>query len=99
MSQTFSGIDRDTAEPVFNRKIDALKACYKKGLAQNPKMSGVVKVQVKANTNNDPYEVTISEDSKAPKIHTCIRNAYKYMKVPQVGSASGTVDIRIKFGR
>lgn len=99
VSSTYAGVDKATAEPVINRTATPLQACYKKGLAQNPEMGGVVNVVVKVNKNNETHVVDIAEGSKAPKIHDCIRKVYQDAKVPGAGDAGGTVNVKLKFGK
>ena len=99
VSSTYTGVDKATAEPVINRTTTPLQACYKKGLMQNAEMGGVVNVQVKVNPKDDTYLVSILDDSKAPKIHDCIRKVYEDSKVPGAGTSGGTVDVKVKFGK
>jgi hypothetical protein len=99
VSANYTGVDKAAAEPVINRSTTGLQACYKKGLAQNPEMGGVVNVQVKVNPKDDTYIVNILDGSKAPKIHDCIKKVYQDSKVPGAGASGGTVDLKVKFGK
>lgn len=99
VSSDYAGVDKDTAGPVIARTTTPLQACYKKGLAQNSAMGGVVNVQIKVNPMDDTYLVNILDDSKAPKIHDCVRKVYEDSKVPGAGTSGGTVDVKIKFGK
>lgn len=99
VSSNYTGVDKAAAEPVVNRTNAPLQACYKKGLAQNDQMSGIVDVQVKVNPKDDTYLVNIVDGSKAPKLHDCVRKVYEDAKIPGAGASGGTVDVKIKFGK
>jgi hypothetical protein len=96
---TFSGIAKAQAQPVLSRSNMLLKPCYKAGLAANENMEGVINLTLKVSKDGETYGVEIAEGSKAPKIHKCVTEVYRAMKVPGAGSEGGSVSMAITLGK
>ena len=95
----FSGIAKAQAQPVLSRSTILLKPCYKAGLVANEAMEGVINLTLKVSTDGETYGVEIADGSKAPKIHGCVIQAYRAMKIPGAGSEGGTVSMAITLGK